>query len=101
MHFLLFYETTSDYLERRAEFRADHLKLAWQSHDRGELILGGALSDPADKAILFFQGDSPDFAENFAKNDPYVCNGLVRRWYVRQWITVVGDTADTPIRYDI
>jgi len=60
MHDLLFYETAADYLERRGEFRAEHLALAWQAVDRGEMILAGALADPVDGAVLLFQGDSPE-----------------------------------------
>jgi uncharacterized protein YciI len=98
MHYLLFYEVAADYLERRAEFRSEHLKLAWEANARGELVLGGALDDPADGAVLLFEGESPEVAERFAENDPYVRNGLVTRWYVRPWTTVVGDLATTPVR---
>ena len=77
MHYLLMYDVTPDYVERRAQFRAEHLALAWAAHDRGELLLGGALADPVDTAILLFQGDSPAGAEAFARADPYVRNGLV------------------------
>ncbi|NRQ42178.1 hypothetical protein HRH59_06300 [Rheinheimera sp. YQF-2] len=28
-HFLLIYDTAADYLQRRAEFRSDHLAVAW------------------------------------------------------------------------
>jgi len=98
MHYLLFYEVGPDYAERRLEFRIEHLQLAWQAHDHGELILGGALTDPLDQAILLFQGESQDVAERFAQADPYVRNGLVKRWYVRPWNTVVGETAAAPLR---
>lgn len=98
MHYLLFYEVDSDYAERRKEFRDAHLTLAWQAHDRGELILGGALTDPLDRAILFFQGESQDVAERFAQADPYVRHGLVKQWYVRPWNTVVGELAAAPLR---
>ncbi len=98
MHYLLFYEAASDYLERRAEFRREHLTLAWQAHERGELILGGALAEPVDGAVLLFQGSSPRAAEEFVRNDPYVRNGLVRSWRVRPWTTVVGAQASTPVR---
>lgn len=97
MHYLLFYTTSPDYLERRDEFRSEHLKLAWDAYKRGELIHGGALKNPADSAVLFFQGNSPQIAENFAKNDPYVKNGLVEKWEVRGWSTVVGNEASNPI----
>ncbi|MFO7278442.1 MAG: YciI-like protein [Pseudomonadota bacterium] len=98
MHYLLFYDLSPDYLERRPAFRAEHLALAWQAHERGELVLGGALADPADCAVLLFQGDSPEPAERFAKADPYVRNGLVKSWRVRPWTTVVGEFAATPVR---
>ena len=85
MHYVLFYEVRNDYVERRAQFRELHLKLARAAHDRGELVLGGAM--------LIFRGPSPDAAEAFAKADPYVTNGLVTKWTVRKWNTVVGDGA--------
>ncbi len=97
MHYLLFYEVGEDYATRRAAFRAEHLEKAWQACERGELILGGALTNPVDGAVLLFQGDSPEVAENFARTDPYVTGGAVKRWYVREWNTVVGDDAATPI----
>jgi hypothetical protein len=98
MHFLLFYEVTPDYLGRRGEFRAEHLALAWQYADRGELLLGGALGDPVDGAILLFRCDSPETVERFVKSDPYVANGLVASWRVRPWTTVVGELATAPLR---
>jgi uncharacterized protein YciI len=91
MHQLLLYYVVPDYVERRAAHRAEHLALAQAAHARGELILGGALADPVDGAVLLFRGDSPAAAEAFARADPYVRNGLVTRWRVRAWNTVVGD----------
>ena len=98
MHYLLIYELADDYLARRGEFREPHLQKAWQAHERGELVLGGALNDPVDKAVLLFKGDSPKAAEAFAQADPYVVNGLIKRWYVRPWTTVVGKDASTPVK---
>ena len=98
MHCLLFYEVADDYLTRRAQFRDAHLAKAWAAADRGELILGGALANPADMAILLFRGNSPEAAENFASSDPYVLNGVVKRWYVREWTTVVGENASSPVK---
>jgi uncharacterized protein YciI len=100
MHYLLIYEASGDYLERRGEFRALHLKLAWEAVERGELLLGGALADPVDGAVLLFKGESPEVAEKFVRADPYVANGLVRSWWVREWTTVVGEGATTVIRPD-
>ncbi|HEU4383182.1 MAG TPA: YciI-like protein [Anaeromyxobacteraceae bacterium] len=98
MHHFLWYELVPDYLSRRGEFRDEHLTLAWQAVERGELVLAGAVGDPPDTALLLFQGDSPGAAERFARADPYVRNGLVARWRVRPWTTVVGAAAATPVR---
>lgn len=98
MHFLLMYELSPDYLERRGEFRDEHLKLGWEAHERGELVIAGALPDPFDTALLLFSGDSPEAAERFAKADPYVAHGLVTNWRVRQWNTVIGKDAANPVR---
>jgi len=98
MHYLLMYDLSPDYLERRGQFRAEHLRLAWESNERGELVLGGALTDPVDTAVLLFKGDSPAAAERFAAADPYVKNGLIARWRVRPWTTVIGEDASTPVR---
>ena len=97
-HFLLLYDLIPDYVERRAPYRAEHLKLAWAAAERGELVLGGALAAPADGAILLFRGDSPRAAEAFAAADPYVRSGIVTRWRVREWSTVVGEGAAAPVR---
>lgn len=93
VHYLLFYDVAADYPERRLPFRAQHLAHARAAQARGELLLAGALADPIDGAVLLFQGDSPAAAEAFAAADPYVTNGLVTRWRVRPWTTVVGNGA--------
>ena len=93
MHYLLFYAVVEDYAEKRAPFRAAHLKHAREAVARGELILGGALANPVDGALLVFQGTSPVVAESFATGDPYVRHGLVTHWHVREWATVVGPLA--------
>ncbi len=98
MHYLLFYDVSPDYLEKRGTYRDEHLRLAWNAHERGELLLGGALAEPVDGTLLIFSGESPAVAERFAKADPYVKNGLVQRWRVRPWMTVVGALAASPVR---
>ena len=98
MHYLLFYEVGDDYVARRAQFRDAHLEKAWAASEHGELVLAGALANPADGAVLLFRGDSPEAAERFAEADPYVTNGIVKRWYVREWMTVAGKEAAHPVK---
>jgi uncharacterized protein len=98
MHYLLFYEAADDYVARRAKFRSEHLAKAWKASQRGDLVLAGAYANPVDGAVLLFKGESPSVAEEFAKADPYVTGGAVKRWYVREWTTVVGDDAASPVK---
>jgi uncharacterized protein YciI len=90
VYWVLLYDLVDDYLERRGPLRRDHLAAANAAVERGELVLAGALADPADSAILVFQGEDGSAAERFAAGDPYVRNGLVRSWRVRPWTVVVG-----------
>lgn len=88
---MLTYELVDDYVARRVEHRPAHLELARAAHQRGELLLAGALADPFDRALLVFAGEHRDAAEAFARADPYVVNGLVTSWTVRQWNEVLEE----------
>jgi uncharacterized protein YciI len=89
MHLLLEYTLAEDYLERRAALRDEHLGLARAAHERGELLLAGALPDPYDRALLVWTAPR-EVVERFAAADPYVVHGLVTGWTVREWNVVVG-----------
>lgn len=89
-YFALIYRTVDGYVERRAAFREQHLALANAATSRGELLLGGAFADPVDTALLVFRAADRAVVEEFARNDPYVVNGLVERWEIRDWNVVVG-----------
>jgi uncharacterized protein len=95
-YFMLFYETSDNYVEKRAPYRSQHLELARESHARGELLLAGALDDPADRAVLVFRASDRSTAEEFARRDPYVLNGAVKRWEVRPWTVVIGNDPAEP-----
>ena len=89
--YVLFYYVIDGFVARRVQYREEHLRLVQEAHARGELILGGALADPADRALIVFRAPDPSVAEAFALNDPYVIHGLVIRWEVRPWSVVVGN----------
>jgi len=89
MYFALFYTTVENFIERRQPLREAHLAHARRSHQDGHLVLAGALQPP-DAALLVFRADSAAPVEDFARNDPYVANGLVKSWRVREWTVVIG-----------
>lgn len=92
---LLLYDVVPDYVERRGEYREEHLRLANESAARGELELGGAFGDFDSEpwqvagAALAFHTDDRSVVETFARNDPYVRNGIAK-WRVVEWKVVVG-----------
>jgi len=88
-HFALIYYVVDGFVSRRTPFREEHLELAREASERGELLLAGALGDPADRALLAFCAQDRSVAEEFARGDPYVINGLVARWEVQPWAVVI------------
>lgn len=88
---LLYQQVCDNYVEKRAAHRDAHLALARESYDRGELLLGGAFADPIDSALLVFQGPDASVVEKFVARDPYVQNGLITRYAIRNWNVVVGN----------
>ncbi len=90
MYYLLFYEAVDDYVEKRKPHREAHFNHIKPYVDRGEVRLAGALADPADGAVLAFKVEDKGIIEQFAENDPYVLNGLVTNWYIREWTVVLG-----------
>lgn len=96
-HFVLRYTVVSDYVDCRGAYREAHLRHAGASRARGELLLGGALADPVDGAMLLFRAPEANTVRAFAEADPYVLAGLVTHWDVREWTTVIGDGAMHPV----
>ena len=89
-HYILFYKTIKGYIEKRAPFRKEHLEIVTKAHTDGILVMGGALENPSGEALLIFQCDNPSIVEKFAKNDPYVINGIVKNWNIRTWNIAIG-----------
>ncbi len=94
-YFALIYYVVDSFVSRRTPFREEHLRLVRAANQRGELLLAGALGDPADRALLVFGTPDRSVAEDFARNDPYVTNGLVSRWEVQPWAVVIGGDSVT------
>jgi uncharacterized protein len=95
-YYTLVYDFVDDFMTRRAPFREEHLGMARESYARGELVLAGALTDSPAGALLVFNCADASIVENFARNDPYVKNGVAKSWRVRPWTVVVGNEEPRP-----
>src|SRR5713101_6428906 len=94
-YYALLYELVDDMINRRVPFREEHLRVSREARERGELVLAGALTEPVDRALLVFHVDDKSKVESFARKDPYVVNGLAKKWEVRPWNVVVGNEQPT------
>lgn len=95
-YFLLFYEVVDDYVERRQAFRSEHLALARAATERGEMRYAGAYAEPVDGAALVFRCEDESTVRDFVEADPYVRNGLVKSWHIREWTVVIGADYEEP-----
>lgn len=90
MHYILYYDYVENIVEKRAPFREEHLNNAKEHQDKGLLKMAGAYANPVDGAVFIFKTEDKSIVESFAKNDPYVKNGLVPNWSIREWTVVIG-----------
>ena len=50
-YYALFYDVVDNFVELRKQFRDDHLRNVKEAHARGDIVMGGAFAEPADRAI--------------------------------------------------
>jgi uncharacterized protein YciI len=82
------YEYVPHIVERRAPYRQAHLAHIASWHERGELVIAGALGDPPVGALFAFEVDDRDRVEEFVATDPYVVAGLVASSRIEPWAVV-------------
>jgi uncharacterized protein len=88
--YVLFYESADDVLETTVQSMPEHPTRGRMFHDRGDLLLYGPFSKQVEEgAMSVFT--TREAAERFAAGDPFVVTGLVRRWYVREWLEAFSD----------
>ena len=90
MYYMLLYDYVEDVGDKRAPYRAAHLDLLEGLVRQGEVVMGGAWTDPLDGAAIVFKAQDRSAVEAFVRTDPYVANGLVTSWRVREWNVVIG-----------
>jgi uncharacterized protein YciI len=89
-YYALFYDVVENFADGRMPYREAHLGLVKAAHQRGDIVMAGALGDPLEQALIVFRVEDASIPEDFATHDPYVIKGLVKRWQVKPWNVVVG-----------
>jgi uncharacterized protein len=88
MKAVVFYESGSDLGARASDFMAAHKARYTEFGRRGELLMIGPFANAQeDGAMGIFTTRAA--AEEFARGDPFVLNGVVRNWYIREWYEVL------------
>lgn len=91
MYYILSYHTVDGYVTKRKPFRSEHLNMLNIELEKKNIVLGGALADPADQAMIVWDVEDIQIIKDFVANDPYVKNGLISRHEIREWNVVIGN----------
>ena len=84
MKYVLLYASADNVAEKAPLHAAAHGEY-WRSfHKRGELLMIGPFGDPQSQGAMGIF-TTREAAEQFARDDPFVVNGVVRSWEVREW----------------
>src|SRR5205814_10309792 len=75
----------------RGLLRTQRHALDVRTRARRDLLCARALGEPADRALTVFHTAVKRLDKAFGRQDPYVVNGLVKKWEVRPWNVVVGN----------
>jgi uncharacterized protein YciI len=86
MKYALLWDSADDVAERVPEFMAAHRAWYQEFARRGDLLMVGPFSDRSGALAVF---TSRAAAQEFAEGDPFVRNGLVTRWFIREWVEVL------------
>jgi uncharacterized protein YciI len=88
MKYVLLYESADDVASKApAQFPAHKARLD-EFHARGDLLMVGTFGDPQTQgSMAIFR--TREAAEEFAREDPFVLNGVVARYEIRDWNEVL------------
>lgn len=88
MKAVLFYESADDVASRAPAHFPAHRQRLEEFHARGLLLMVGTFANPQDEGSMAIFTSRAN-AEDFVADDPFVINGVVRRWYIRDWNEVL------------
>lgn len=90
MKYVMFYESAPDVATRVAPHFAAHVERLNEFHDRGVLLMVGTFGDPQNEGSMAVF-TTREAVEEFVAGDPFVRNGVVANWYVREWNEIYSD----------
>jgi uncharacterized protein YciI len=82
--YVLFYESADDVMSKAPAHAPGHRAHLDEFRARGTLLMVGAFANPQEEGSMAIF-TTREAAEAFARGDPFVLNGVVRAWYIREW----------------
>ena len=83
--YVLFYESADNVISKAPAVYPAHVARLQEFKARGELLMVGTFADPqADGSMAIF--NSRAAPRTFATGDPFVLQGVVRSWTVKEWL---------------
>jgi uncharacterized protein len=82
VRYVLLYQSAEDVAVKAPLHFAAHRARWSEFQDRGTLLLIGPFIDQSGAMAVFTTREA---AEEFAQGDPFVVNGVVSSWQIREW----------------
>lgn len=89
MKYVLFYESADDVRSKAPPHLPAHRARFLDFHARGTLLMVGTFGNPQEEGSMGIF-TSREAAEEFVRGDPFVLNGVVRAWHIREWNEVLA-----------
>ena len=89
MKYVVFYDSADDVGSKAPLHFPAHSARLQEFHARGDLLLVGTFGNPQEEGSMAVFS-SRAAAEKFVEGDPFVLNGVVRDWHIREWNEILA-----------
>ena len=96
MKYVVLYESADDVLTTAPVHYPAHTDRLDDFHRRGEILMVGTFGDPVNEGSMAIF-PTREAAESFVAEDPFVVNGVVKSYQIREWNEVLTDDAGRPM----
>ena len=88
MKYVLFYSPAEDVLAKAPRHFPEHQNRIGEFHTRGDILMVGTFGDPVNQGSMAIF-PTREAAEAFVAGDPFVLEGVVRSYEIREWDEVL------------
>ncbi|HEY7272007.1 MAG TPA: YciI family protein [Actinoplanes sp.] len=96
MKYVILYESADDVMTTAPQHFPAHKSRLDDFHRRGEILMVGTFGDPRNEGSMAIF-PSREAAESFVADDPFVLNGVVKSYQIREWNETLTDDHGRPL----